>query len=233
MIWPVGIFFSWKVWFSEQSGFRTKRVEWAVDTLCFPRVALNIIWIFLIGFNSSYGSVRLTCNCSWSDIALFHRCAGLFLAPTGFVTFRTVSEQNLQVLAFSGAWPHKGTHRMRDFVYFPSGAHPEVPRKPWRPPAGLLHSCRALAFYRAPGFAYFQNKQGLALFWQLLQRSYLPQKLEKMYIDHNIESCCLFCLSCSKFTPIFKWFGASPPCLKEPVVRHSQASQPGHAFCRT
>ena len=43
----------------------------------------------------------------------------------------------------------------------------------------------------------------------LLQLSYFLQKMEKIYLDHNNESCFLFCLYCSKFVPIFKWFGAS------------------------
>ena len=125
--------FSWKVWFSEQSGFRTKLCEMGHAPFSAPSVARNTIWEFLLVFNSSYVSVRLTCNCLWKWHRVVSSFCGAISDTTDFVRFRTVSEQNLQIWAFSEAWPPKGTHRMRDFVCFPSGAHPEVPRKSWRP----------------------------------------------------------------------------------------------------
>ena len=157
---------------------------------------------------------------------MFHRCAGLFLAPTGFVTFRTVSEQNLQVLAFSGAWPHKGTHRMRDFVCFPSGAHPEVPRKPWRPrwSAPFLPSTRVL---QSPRICIFSEQTRLGFVLTTYSALICPRNWRKC--TSTTISKVVVCFVCRVLNSHQFSSNLEPPhrartSLKEPVVHHSRSA---------
>ena len=158
---------------------------------------------------------------------LFHRCAGLFLAPTGFVTFRTVSEQNLQVLAFSGAWPHKGTHRMRDFVCFPSGAHPEVPRKPWRPPLVCSIPAEHSRFTEPQDLHIFRTNKAWLCSDNCYSALICPRNWRKC--TSTTISKVVFCFVCRVLNSHQFSSDLEPPhrgrtSLKEPVVHHSRSA---------